>query len=102
MNYYLLDASSYVQAIIEKDKLYRFAYNFMEERKNGKAFLYIPQFCVTEVFKTFSKFYYFDKKIDENTMKELKETFREQIRERNKIYVYDLGTRTDTPDSSPS
>lgn len=55
MNYYLFDASAlilfYQKADNRLDKI------FVEKAKNN-AFVYLPQFCVPEVFNTFEKLYY--------------------------------------------
>ena len=46
MKYYLIDASAFVYAI---ENITRTKMDFFMEKAKGEAFLYIPQFCVTEV-----------------------------------------------------
>ena len=94
MLYYLLDSSAYVKAIIDKDKPSKFKHNFIDEAKNGNAFLYMPQFCVAEVLNVFAKLYIApeskSESITEFQYKELCKLFRSQICYRYTIYIYDL------------
>ena len=88
MIYYLLDASSYVRWALNKSD--SFAIDFTAEKRKNNAFLYMPQFCVTEVMAAFSKEYYFKKLIDKPAFKKHVKEFSEAISQRSLIYIYDL------------
>ncbi|MFA6431909.1 MAG: hypothetical protein WCV91_06000 [Candidatus Margulisiibacteriota bacterium] len=87
MKYYLLDASAFIYAI---ENLTSLKHNFFLEHANGDAFLYMPQFCVTEVLNCFAKFFYRSNKIGEASYVKWKDMFLSQIRQRKVIYCYDL------------
>ncbi len=89
MKYFLIDASSYVAWALEG----RPRVDFMAMHESGAAFLYMPQFCVTEVMSSFSRIYYFQAGSDRITKEKFKKLcadFAENIHERKKIYIYDL------------
>lgn len=87
MKYYLLDASAFVYAIENLDKLKN---NFFIEKANGSAFLYIPQFCIPEVFNTFARFFYRDKKIGGDQYTKWRNEFTKLVKDRRILYCYDL------------
>lgn len=87
MNYYLIDASAFVYAIENLDKI---KINFFVEKANGSAFLYIPQFCIPEVFNTFARFFYRDKKIGGDLYTKWRDEFTKLVRNRRVLYCYDL------------
>lgn len=87
MKYYLVDASAFIYAM---EKLGQTKRNFFIEKANGTAFLYMPQFCVTEVLNTFARFFYRDKKIGGALYDEWRTQFIEAIRNRRILYCYDL------------
>lgn len=94
MKYYILDTSAYVYAL-EKGTG-NINVDFITETENDNAFLYMPQFCVTEVLNTISKLRYSEeiksqnKQIDQLQFKKLYDFFIEQIHDRKLIYIYDL------------
>ena len=87
MNYYLLDASAFVYAIENIDKLKK---NFFIEKSNGSVFLYIPQFCIVEVFNAFARFFYRDKRIGNELYTKWRGEFSKLVRNRKVLYCYDL------------
>lgn len=87
MKYYLIDTSAFVYAIEYLDRIKR---NFFVEKAAGQAFLYIPQFCVPEVFNTFARFFYRDKKILGDKYTKWRSEFTKSIHDRRLIYCYDL------------
>ena len=87
MNYYLIDASAFVYAI---EHLNRLKINIFLEKTNGTAFLYIPQFCIPEVFNTFAKFFYNYKNIGSDKYTEWRNKFSKLITDRRILYCYDL------------
>ena len=87
MNYYLIDTSAFIYAIENLDTIKR---NFFIEKANGLAFLYMPQFCVPEVFNTFARFLYRDKKIGGALYTKWRGEFIKAIHDRRIIYCYDL------------
>lgn len=87
MKYYLIDTSAFVYAIENLDKIKN---NFFMEKANGAAFLYMPQFCIPEVFNTFARFFYRDKKIGGELYTKWRGEFIKAIKDRRIIYCYDL------------
>jgi len=87
MKYYLIDASAFIYAIENLDKIKK---NFFIERANKEAFLYISQFCVPEVLNGFARIFYRDKKIGDQLYKKWKNEFIKAIHNRNILYCYDL------------
>lgn len=87
MRYYLLDASAFIYAM---EKLGQTKRDFFVEKASGTAFLYMPQFCVTEILNTFARFFYRQKKIGEALYNKWRTHFIEAIRNRKMLYCYDL------------
>ena len=87
MIYYLFDASAlilfYQKANKKLDEI------FVSKAKN-ESFIYVPQFCVPEVFNTFARLYYRDKKISEDIYNQYCVAFKEHVSSRKVIYCYDL------------
>lgn len=96
MNYYLIDASAFIYAIENLGKTKK---DFFTEKSLGQAFLYMPQFCVTEVFNVYAKFFHRFKKITtsqeyEDWRKYFIQLIHRQLEppltNENMIYCYDL------------
>ena len=88
MKYYLIDTSAFVYSI---ENLGKTKIDFFSEKALNKAFLYLPQFCVTEVLNTFARCFFQKKSIPtEEIYKEWCVNFLDAIRNRKLIYVYDL------------
>jgi len=87
VKYYLIDASAFIYAIENLDKIKR---NFFVEKASGTAFLYMPQFCVTEVFNTCAKFFWRLGRIGSDRYHEWRDEFIKAIHDRRVIYCYDL------------
>lgn len=60
------------------------------EKANGSAFLYMPQFCVPEVFNTFARIFYRDNTIPGPLYTEWRNEFIKAIGNRRILYCYDL------------
>lgn len=87
MKYYLIDTSAFVYAIenVNQTKM-----DFFMERANGTAFLYMPQFCITEVFNTYARLFYRENKIVGTLYNQWRNEFIRAIHNRRIIYCYDL------------
>jgi len=87
MKYYLLDASAFIWAIENLDKI---KLNFFVEKAKGEAFLYIPQFCITEVLNVFARFFYREKRVENRLYTKWKNDFVAATHNRKIVYCYDL------------
>jgi hypothetical protein len=87
-HYFLLDASAYCRFTDDMLKA-RPEHNILNKFIDG-CFYYIPQFCIAEVFNTYARWHYAEKKISESRYKELCEIFKILIRNRRVLYPYDL------------
>jgi hypothetical protein len=87
MNYYLIDASAFIYAVENLDRIKR---NFFIEKAGGIAFLYMPQFCVTEVLNTYAKFFWRLGRIGLDRYNKWRDEFIKAIQNRTIIYCYDL------------
>ncbi len=89
MKYYLIDTSAiipyYVPSYLTK-KITR----IIEEKQKGEAFLYMPNFCIAEVFNTFAKFCFRQKKITEKEYEACSNKFKDAIHNARLIYHYEL------------
>jgi len=87
MTYCLLDASAlvlfYQQANARLEQIFR-------HKAENKAFIYLPQFCVPEVFNTFARLRFREKRIDEQQYTEYRDIFSQHISNRKILYCYDL------------
>jgi predicted nucleic acid-binding protein len=89
-HYYLLDASAFCRfAENINNPQSQIEHNILSKNLEG-YFYYIPQFCIAEVFNTFAKWHYAQKRINETRYKELRETFKTLISNRLVLYPYDL------------
>ena len=82
MTYYLIDTSAFIYAIENLDKIKR---NFFLEKADGSAFLYMPQFCVPEVFNTFARFFYRNKRIGGQRYTKWRNEFIKTIQNRRNL-----------------
>ena len=87
MNYYLIDTSAFVYAIEHLNQTRR---DFFAEKAAGMAFLYMPQFCVTEVFNTYARLFYRENRILGPEYNKWRSQFIRAIHNRRIIYCYDL------------
>ncbi len=87
MKYYLIDTSALVYAFENTGKT---KLDFFKEKANDEAFLYIPQFCVTEVLNTFARFFYKNKNIGPDSYTKWRNEFLKSVRNRKILYAYDL------------
>jgi hypothetical protein len=87
MKFYLIDASAYIYAV---ENLNKIKLNFFAEKGTGQAFLYIPQFCITEVFNAFARKFYRDKNIGNDLYQQWRNKFIQAIQNRTLVYCYNL------------
>ncbi|MDR2192736.1 MAG: hypothetical protein LBO62_07665 [Endomicrobium sp.] len=88
-HYYLLDSSAFCRFCDNMMSKAEITHHIINKANDG-YFYYMPQFCIAEVFNTFAKWYYAEKRIDETKYKELCNLFKSLIHNRNIIYPYDL------------
>jgi len=79
--YYLLDTCALI-SLFDQTNLFltRKIEKIFEQRFKDKAFIYMPNFCIAEVFNTFAKLKYRKEKISDEVYKTLKDEFRNLIR----------------------
>lgn len=87
MIYYLFDASALILFYQKADK--QLDDIFIRKAKN-EAFVYLPQFCVPEVFNAFEKIHFREKSISLDIYKAYCEGFKKDVMSRSVIYCYDL------------
>jgi len=87
VKYYLIDASAFIFAI---EHLNETEMDFFTEKAKGETFLYMPQFCVPEVFNTFARIFYQEKRIGGDLYTKWRQKFITAIQNRRIIYCYDL------------
>lgn len=88
--YFLFDASAAVHYYIESER-YKPALSLLfAKRAEGRAFFFLPTFCVAEVFNFFAKHAYRKHIIHEALYNEICTRFREHIHNRQVFYCYDL------------
>lgn len=85
LKYYLLDASAFIYAVEKYEEP-----DFIEEKENGEAFLYLPQFCVTEILNAYGRFFWEEGKLDSEDYTKWRGAFLKLVRDRKTIYCYDL------------
>jgi hypothetical protein len=85
---YLLVSSAFCRFVdlnVHKNSLHNIISNF-----NNGCFYYILQFCIAEVFNTFAKWHYAEKKITPEKYKELCASFKILIRNRFIFHPHNL------------
>jgi len=87
VKYYLIDSSAFVHSVEHSGNT---NINFFVERANGDAFLYIPQFCITEVFNTYARKFYEENIIPGSVYNQWRNAFINAIHDRRMLYCYDL------------
>ena len=87
MKYYLIDTSAFVFSI---ENMKSTQMDFFVEKAKGEAFLYMPQFCVTEVFNTYARKFYEENTIQADVYGKWRNAFISAIHNRRILYCYDL------------
>ncbi len=95
MRTYLFDASAAVDIYVPRNKRVGTAIQFIQTQKRvRKAKLFIPSFCIAEVFNTFAKRRFRAERqqdvLDEASYKQHLSNFRDQIHWGRTLYTYDL------------
>jgi hypothetical protein len=91
---YLFDASSAIELYLPRprsEEIQRAVRFILEQKtKYRQAVLYIPNFCVVEVFSVFARKYFRDSELSRKEYEQCLERFREDIHWGKILYVYDL------------
>jgi len=90
MVYYLVDASAFIYAMENRRKL---KLNIFQERAEGRAFLYLPQFCVAEVLNAYARLHYRDKTMNDEQYRAWRKKFMDSLEDRTILYPYELQER---------
>lgn len=87
---YLIDASALVPFYRHHQDLEPKINHLIEQRGLDRATLFIPNFCIAEIFNTFAKLRYRESQIDDTEYNKIKEIFRSHIRHATLFYEYPL------------
>ncbi|MBZ5560822.1 MAG: hypothetical protein LAP13_00215 [Acidobacteriia bacterium] len=88
--YYILDASAILHLYVIDEDLTPKLDHFVEQKGLGRAFLFVPNFCVAETFNTFAKFYYRWKSLTPEQYSRCTEAFKHDIHNGHLLYHYEL------------
>lgn len=87
---YLLDTCAWVNYYKAEHKVKVLLDHIIEQRGLKKATLFMPSFCIVEVFNTFAKWRYRRKDIKEQDYEDIKKKFRDHVRKGALISEYPL------------
>ncbi|MDE3148206.1 MAG: hypothetical protein KGL37_01945 [Acidobacteriota bacterium] len=91
MQTYLFDASAAVQIYVPRKKTIRQSIEYVLKQKElGQAMLFIPNFCVAEVFNAFAKMHFRERRMGADEYKRSLKDFRDDIHWGKRLYAYDL------------
>ncbi len=95
MHYFLLDANVLVAYYCkdEPEEIRSRVGDLFAARAQGKAFLYVPNFCVAEVLKAFAKKCWQEKIYDASDFGEFRRTFLADVVDSKVLYSYELSRR---------
>ncbi len=88
--YYILDASAILHLYVIDEDLTPKLDHFVEQKGLGRAFLFVPNFCVAETFNTFAKFYYRWKSLTPDQYQRCADAFKHDIHNGHLLYHYEL------------
>jgi hypothetical protein len=88
--YYILDASAVHHLYMVDDEMTPKLDHFVEQKGLGRAFLFVPNFCVAETFNTFAKYYYRRKSLSPEQYARCQEAFKHDIHNGHLLYHYEL------------
>lgn len=88
--YYLVDTSAVIHYYKSDPTLTPRIEHIIEQRGLGRAILFIPNFCIAEVFNTFAKFHFRTKELTANEYQSCCERFRQDIHNAKLFYHYEL------------
>ncbi len=88
--YYLFDASAVIHLYVPDEKLTPRVDHFLEQRALGKAFLFIPNFCVAETFNTLARKHYRKNELDAELYALAKENFAQAMHGGHLFYHYEM------------
>ena len=99
MTYYLVDASALIYFYIPDSPTKRITKKveyLVDQKQKGNAFLFVPNFCIAEVFNTFAKYHYRYKTTNPSQALSDKEysscckAFRESVEKGRIFYPYEM------------
>lgn len=88
--YYLFDASALHHLYVPDERLTEQLDHFIEQRGLGRAFLFVPNFCVAEVFNSLARKHYRQQELTSEQYRLCKEEFRRDIHNGLLFYHYEL------------
>jgi hypothetical protein len=88
--YYLFDASALHHVYVPDEKLIARLDHFIEQRGLGRAFLFVPNFCVAEVFNSLARKHYRQHELTPDQYRLCKDEFRRDIHNGLLFYHYEL------------
>ena len=88
--YYILDASAVHHLYVIDDELTPKLDHFIEQRGLGKAFLFMPNFCVAETLNTLAKLHYRRGLLNVDQYTRCRDAFVHDIHNGQLIYNYEL------------
>ena len=89
-HHYLVDASIWVHLYYPHPQITPYLRQLVTNRELGKAFIWIPNFCIAETFNTLAKIHYRERKLDNKAYESCLKEFRTHLRSGKIIYGYDL------------
>jgi len=91
MKAYLFDASAAIQIYVPRDETVRLSVEkVLKQKELGQAVLFIPNFCVAEVFNAFAKMHFRERGMGDDEYQRCLGDFREHIHWGKTLYAYDL------------
>jgi hypothetical protein len=88
--YYLFDASALHHIYVPDDKLTERLDHFIEQKGLGRAFLFVPNFCVAEVFNSLARRHFRQNELTVAQYRLCREAFRLDIHNGLLFYHYEL------------
>jgi hypothetical protein len=88
--YYLLDTSALRYLYVPQGDITERLDHILEQRALDEAFLFIPNFCVAEMFNTLARLHFRDKELNESEYRYCKDAFSRDIHNGMLFYHYEL------------
>jgi hypothetical protein len=88
--YYLIDTSAVIHHYKEDPQLTPRIEHIVEQQGLGRAVLFIPNFCIAEVFNTFAKLHFRERSLIGEEYQKCCEQFRHDIHNAKLFYHYEL------------
>lgn len=88
--YYLIDTSAVIHHYKQDPQLTPRVEHIIEQQGLGRAVLFIPNFCIAEVFNTFAKLHFRERSLTREEYERCCELFRQDIHNAKLFYHYEL------------